>query len=372
MNNAYIASVPIHLLIAIQMVKQNRIENCDLYYVPTSNNASELLKAVEKTGIFCIVTMLPNINIEYPITIKQCLKISWNRFKVREILKNKHYDTVYYNTDGWLLNSIIYSSLPNKRSKNIFVENGLNPYITSYDSKEWYLRMYINCNFMTCMDGKYIDERYLFEPSLISVPQSGRICQIEKLNRNDIKLKERVNQIFEYDSKADSFENKNIIIMEQGPRKEPIDMLGLWKRVGQYIDREKSIVKSHPRQEKSALRELGFDMYERYTTPWEVLAFNQDMSEKTLLCIFSTSCVYPKLMYDEEPRIIFLYKLIGMDYSFFGKGMISFVDGIGKLYRDKNKFFIPESWDELAEYCEKYNISKKTNHLMNMIPASQQ
>lgn len=354
--DAYIASVPIHLLYAMQMIKQKDIRECDLYYVPTSNNAEELLNAVRKTGVFRKVTMLPNINIEYPITASQCIKISLNRFGARNKLKGSYYDTVYYNTDGWLLNSIIYSSLSNKKAKNIFVENGINPYVTPYDTKEWYLRLYINCNFLTCMDGRYIDERYIFEPSLISVPQSGKINGINKLDRTDDVLRDRVNQIFGYDSALDSFEGKQIIIMEQGPRKEPIDMLGLWKKVSQNINKDTVIVKSHPRQKESALRELGFDMYERYTIPWEVLTFNQDMSNKTLLCIFSSSCVNPKLMYDEEPRIILLYKLIGMDYSFFGEGMINFVEGVGNLYRDRDKFFIPETWEELEEYCNKHKL----------------
>ena len=111
--NAYIANIPIHLLDAVQMMKQTGIKDCDLYYVPTSNNAEELVEAVRSTGIFNEVTMLPNINIEYPITISQCVTISLNRFGARKLLKNKQYDTVYYNTDGWLLNSIVYSSLPN-------------------------------------------------------------------------------------------------------------------------------------------------------------------------------------------------------------------------------------------------------------------
>ena len=72
------------------------------------------------------------------------------------------------------------------------------------------------------------------------------------------------------------------------------------------------------------------------------------------MCIFSTSCIYPKILYDDEPRVIMLYKLIGIDYSFLGVGMIGFVEGVGKLYRDKEKFFVPETWKEMEEYCRKY------------------
>lgn len=356
--NAYIASVPLHILVAIQMIKQNNIKDCDLYYVPTSNNADELMELVKKSGLFNSVTILPNINIEYPITIKQCIKISCNRFKAKKLLAEKYYETVYYNTDGWLLNSIIYSSLPNKKSKNIFVENGLNPYITPYDSKQWYLRLFINLNCMTCMDGKYIDERYVFRPPLISVPQSGEIKVINAIDKHDAEIRNIVNAIFGYDEEKDSFGKKEVIIMEQGPRKEPIDMVGLWEKVKGCVSLEKAIVKSHPRQKDSALKKIGFDMYDRYVIPWEVLTLNQDMNDKTLICIFSTSCVNPKVMYDEEPRVIFLYKLIGIDYSFFGEGMISYIEKVKELYTDKDKFFIPETWEQFEAYCRKYNISQ--------------
>lgn len=355
--DAYIANIPVHLLSALQMIKQKNINECDLYYIPTSNNADELLEAVRKAKVFHAVTMLPNINIEYPITAKQCIKIVVNRFGARKKLKGKYYDTVYYNTDGWLLNSIVFSSLQNKKARNVFVENGVNPYITSYDTKEWYLRLFININMMTCMDGKYIDERYIYEPSLISVPQSGNIRKIDKIDRNDDIMRKQVNDIFEYDVDKDSFSLKDIIIMEQAPRKEAINMPVLWKRVSQCINNKRAIVKSHPRQKDSILREIGFDIYERYTIPWEVLSFNQDMRNKTLLSIFSTACINPKLMFDEEPRVIMLYKLIGVDYSFFGKGLIKFVEGVGELYRDKDKFFIPETWGEFEDYCIRYKLA---------------
>ena len=354
--DAYIASVPVHLLYAMQMIKQNRIGNCDLYYVPTTNNVEEFLESVRRASVFNNVYLLPNINIEYPITISQCIKIAWNRFGARDVLKMKEYDTVYYNTDGWLLNSIVFSSMKNKNTRNVFVENGVNPYITSYDNKEWYLRLFINCNFMTCMDGRFINDRFVFEPPLISVHQSGSINRIDKIDRNDSAFKDLVNAIFDYDDQKDSFRNKRVIIMEQAPRREPIDMVSLWTRVSALLDRDKTIIKSHPRQKNSILKGLGFDVYERYQIPWEVLSFNQDIDDKTLITIFSTSCVNPKLMFNEEPRVIMLYKLLGIDYSFFGEGLINFVEGVGNLYNDKDKFFVPESWEALEAYCRKYNL----------------
>lgn len=351
---AYIAQVPLHLLFALHVLKIDKIKDCDLYYIPTSKNAEELVNRSRDTGLFRHVYMLPNISIEYPITLKQGIDISIRRFDVRKLMKDKNYETVYYNSDGWLLNSIVYSSLKNKESRNIFVENGVNPYIIPYESKQWYLRLFINLSGMTCMDGRFIDSRYIFEPSLMQVEQKGKIVPMQKIDRNDENLRNNVNHIFDYDADLDSFSDKEIIIMEQGPRKEPIDMYGLWEKVSKLIPMDKAIVKSHPRQKKGNLAGLGYDIFERYVTPWEVISFNQNMNNKTIMCIFSTSCIYPKILYNDEPRVVMLYKLIGIDYSFFGKGMIGFVEGVRQLYRDKEKFFIPETWEELEAYCKKY------------------
>lgn len=354
--DAYIAQVPIHLLFALQILKKYNIEDCDLYYIPTSKNAEELVERTRKTGLFKNVFMLPNISIEYPITLKQGIDISIRRFDVKKILKGKKYDNIYFNSDGWLLNSIVFSPLKKSNPRNVFVENGINPYITPYESKQWYLRAFINCSGMTCMDGRYISERYILEPSLMQVEQKGRVVALDKFDRNDTDFKNNINFIFNYNEELDSFRNKDIIIMEQGPRKEAIDMYGIWEKVSKIIPKERAIVKSHPRQKEGKLAALGIDVFERYVTPWEVISLNQDMSNKTLMCIFSTACIYPKVMFDDEPRVIMLYKLIGVDYTFFGPGMIKYVEAVENLYRDKSKFFIPKTWDELKDYCTKYLI----------------
>ena len=78
------------------------------------------------------------------------------------------------------------------------------------------------------------------------------------------------------------------------------------------------------------------------------------MGNKTIMSIFSTACIYPKILYDDEPRVILLYKLIGFDYTFFGEEMLSFVESVRELYRDKDRFFVPESWDELRTYCNNH------------------
>ena len=57
--------------------------------------------------------------------------------------------------------------------------------------------------------------------------------------------------------------------------------------------------------------------------------------------------------------LILLYKLLPVDYTFLGKDVLSFTEDIRNLYEDTNKFFVPNSLEELKEYLEKMNLNKK-------------
>ena len=61
--DAYIAQVPIHLLFALHVLKEDVVRECDLYYIPTSKNAKELVRRTKELGLFKDIYMLPNISI---------------------------------------------------------------------------------------------------------------------------------------------------------------------------------------------------------------------------------------------------------------------------------------------------------------------
>lgn len=63
-------------------------------------------------------------------------------------------------------------------------------------------------------------------------------------------------------------------------------------------------------------------------------------------------------MFDDEPTVIFLYKLLPVDYTFLGKEIMAFADAVGGKYREKDKYFVPETFEELKEYCIKHGIVK--------------
>jgi len=91
----------------------------------------------------------------------------------------------------------------------------------------------------------------------------------------------------------------------------------------------------------------------------EVLPLCIDISEKVLITGASTSAITPKLLYDEEPIIIFTYYLLEpIARSFFKdeatiKNTKSFLEGIKRLYRNPERVMIPKSLEELRTSIER-------------------
>ena len=81
--------------------------------------------------------------------------------------------------------------------------------------------------------------------------------------------------------------------------------------------------------------------------PFELYGMNQPMDEKVLISVCSTAAFTPKLMLDQEPAIVFLYKMLpGLSglVSLFERMLAKFE----KIY-DRSKIFKPETKDELKK-----------------------
>lgn len=352
--NAFIAAVPSHIINTLQFIHVNGLKHNDLYLIPATANAAELKERLESLQVFDNIIMLKDIMVSYPVTASQMLRVAAYRFPTVWAFRGKKYDSIFYNIDGWYANSIIYHSVKklNKNAGHYFLENGVNPYCRSYEDKEWYLRLFINLMGMTCMDGRFITARYLYEPGAVCVPQKGELRQLPKINKEDAIIRTQLNSVFGYQEDAKEFEGKKYIIMEQGPLACNVDMYELWSKVLKLLPTEKVILKSHPRQKESKLQKLGLSTCKNYRIPWEIYTLNMNTENKVILSIFSTSCVAPKLMFDSEPRVILLYKLLGVDYSFLGQGLVNLVERIGSMYRDHSKFFVPETFEDLERYLK--------------------
>lgn len=111
-------------------------------------------------------------------------------------------------------------------------------------------------------------------------------------------------------------------------------------------------IKLHP---NTLLKEEVYGEYmSSVRTPMEMLCMNADVSQNVFISVLSTVGITPKLMFDQEPVVIFLYKIIKLDkMKYIGSELFKFVEDFENTYSDPGRIFIPESMEELEEILER-------------------
>ena len=357
----FFCTVPFTIVEAVSFVIQNDIQDADLYMCGAYANAKDVGERIKETGVFNNVYIYDNMLLTYPITFEKIRNILKTSKKLFNDMKSKQYEYAYYNGTGFFSNSIFYTgvckSKLNKNTRHMFLEHGYHSYIYRYNERAWYIRLFIRLVGLKCMDGTQLEKLYMYEPELSAVKQDTPVEKMQKLDPENERLKNALNHIFNYTPETDEFKDKRIILMEQPELKLEFDKEAFWTKVFDCINKEESIIKPHPRQKNSSLSGKGIEVCKHNTIPWEIMCLNNDLSEKVQLTIFSQACTSPKLMFDQEPTVIFLYKLLPDCEKMFSKDAISVSAALGAKYSDRSKYFTPESFEELRDYCIEKGIA---------------
>lgn len=123
------------------------------------------------------------------------------------------------------------------------------------------------------------------------------------------------------------------------------------------VGKDNVLIKLHP-----ASRRINYPMDCRIykdRVPFEIIMDSFDMNNKILLSIFSTACFSPKQIMNQEPYVIFIYKILKNCFQIDEKYLRT-IDDLKKEYSDKNKIFVPCSIDELKKVLSQIsqNIQK--------------
>lgn len=126
-------------------------------------------------------------------------------------------------------------------------------------------------------------------------------------------------------------------------RLEVSDLLG---KLTNTLSSSSSVYKLHPFETIQDYHDK-LPLYEGEKI-WEIECFTLE-DDSFLISFFSTATISPKLLYDKEPRVIYLYKLLP-NYNFFGAD--EFVNNIRNLYRNKDRVFVPETLNEFEKVLQ--------------------
>jgi hypothetical protein len=227
---------------------------------------------------------------------------------------------------------------------NLF-EDGIYTY-NALNKKDSWLRV----RFSRMVFGSYVLEDcksvYAYKPNFVNIKNKG----IERLKIPEMKKSkdhgfEIINKLMGFDESHIEYLSNKCIFFDQPFGFDEImkQQSKLLKIICEIMGPENVGVKIHPRTQENLYQDTCNVI--NIKIPFEILELNFDINNIILISVLSTACLNPKIVFNEEPYVILLYKLIelqGTDNAF-----LDIVLKVKNSYNNKNRFFIPETVEEL-------------------------
>lgn len=125
----------------------------------------------------------------------------------------------------------------------------------------------------------------------------------------------------------------------------------LIKALMEVISREDCCIKLHPSrmEEQISYLENNIEKVSSNSSSFEVVNHYHDMRDKVLISVTSTAVSSPKLIYDEEPFVIYCFKIFAdLKHEKASENTLGVVEKLKHIYKE-DKVFIPESIEEFKQ-----------------------
>lgn len=344
-NNIYICTTQYHLFNIVNIIhgfyQEDRNYLIVLDCIPTLVN--RIYEQAIKADLFekVIIVEVGQIKGNFKSYLSSIRRILFPK-NIKMILENP--DRVFISGTEIYSRIIAFNFLKNPNTKLFYYEDGMESYDTLLN------RQVTNRSnrILKMRFGYYLIERcvaiYVYKPEYVSgnkyeIPVK-KIPTIAVGGSWAIELKKifgRASEIFPREKiiyfdawfNSDKARNENRKIVSS-----IISIFG-----------EKLIVKPHPSNLKEWSKIKNVKVFESVTT-FETLCLTENINDKTLISMFSTACILPKMIFNEEPRIILTYRLY-KKYCNEWKKFDTLFENVKNDYADKQKFIILNDAREL-------------------------
>lgn len=360
-ESCYFCTSPFQLLAIISIAKE-RGESADLYIDSQFSTAQVLGIRVQKTGLFdnvkiidikCIckqyLTVGPGLRNHFQI-VKTYLHV--NEIAKSILLENVNYQNIFLSSKAYLPRMVqLYFIKNNKNINTYYFDDGTG----SYENNRAYRIKTADKIIRRLLFGKKSTKtdynRYLFSPSIYYTLNGKCADNIKEIKKNWEIPSGRVyiNEVFGIIQKIDIPEK--IIILDQ-PKDElfihnDIKIIeDIYNRIIETVGSDNAIVKKHPRSSDADFKNIK--CFKEQKIPFELLCMNTNMDDKILITYSSTAVSTPKILFDQEPIVIVLTKLIKPktgETDLFA----AFFNAVKMSYRKPDRFLIPTNMNDFNE-----------------------
>lgn len=348
-------------LFAIIALAVERKEKADLYIDPQFIDADVFANRIRATHIFENVVLIDSKRIYGTFMsagpgLRNHFQIANTYLHVKDIaktilLEDVIYDNLFLSSKAYIPRMVQMYFIQAKRPTNFFYfDDGAG----SYENNRAYrisiedrlLRTVIFGTDATKTDYK----RFLFSPE-VYYELNKDILNVNPIGRlwNNQSGKALLNNIFGVKKKPTIKER--VIILDQ-PKEEIFSadnyrvISDIYHGLVQTLGYENVIVKKHPRSSNDDFKEIKY--FESPGVPFELFCLNMSMNKKIIVAHSSTAAATPKILFDQEPTVIVLSKLIEPvtgEKNLF----VDFFNAVKSTYRNQERFLIPNNVEELTK-----------------------
>lgn len=352
----FACTTPYQLIGAISIVQNTGLE-ADLYLLGMFPNYEEIATKLKKYGIFKEVFPVDCNHFKNRSTIKTIWHYLNCRKEVARFLPSTVSYDYYYSSSRQHVKLLLFHELKRRNSgiRCVIYEDGLGAYASwskvLNTSKNRKIAESILGWDLFSPDSTSI---MVTHPELLDLPTELRT--IEVLKMPSFQWSDRTREML-----LDVFSvNSNDIITEKGivfevPRGFYKNGIGIdleimdkcIELIVQKLSFDNVICKLHPKSKKKP--NVKIKNFEKFGLPVEILyAGMEDLQDRILIGVFSTALFTPKMMFDKEPVVISLHRIVWPSRAEIDPVFMR----LGNMYRQKERIFAPHSLSELSDYLQ--------------------
>lgn len=359
-DSCYICTTPFQVIVATTMAYYAS-EEADIYIVPQFDEAKEYVIRLKTINIFRNVIIVDTQQIESYKTSKRRLfkyvGIIWNYLNIGKIakkilLKDTLYKKILISSKANIGRIICFYHIKVMSEVAIYYfDDGEG----SYDNPLLYKPKIGDLILRFLLFGKrsisLSNTIYLYSPIFynnLNINIIPNTIKIPTWHKDPILLK-AINNICDYSSLKEI--NENVILIDT-VKEECFDnnQCKQYEKILRLIEgifSEDLIYKKHPRDKNE--EEGKINTYKYHNIPFEIICANCNINDKILITESSTSVSIPKLLFDSEPTIILLYKIV-KSKIIEEHNSDKFYKALKSIYKDQSKVIIPKTEQELVSY----------------------
>lgn len=358
--NLFVCGTIFQLITAINITVSILKENTDLI-LTDSTDFSSIEKKLQELNVFRKIYHIKDDACKkdyWAMNEKQRKQLSRNPSKgIDPIELDETYEHLYLPS-LCAYNKLFYYYLVKKgmRLKVHLYEEGITTYVIDVVEnlqKDGMLHRHYGKQAL----GHNLVEVMLYEPELYSVPSLGEIVtQVPKLSDENLRLMTIFQSIFG----ECTLPREKYIFLEEAFVKDGILSMDveLVEELASVVGKENIVVKLHPRNPVDRFSMRGFSLFPNSKIPWEIILLTNDLREKVLVTVSSSSSITAKLILNKPMYAIQLYSMMYIGRAQHIKQK-AFLNYYSKLYevlnREEKCLYTPDTKEELHQIIQYLN-----------------